>query len=124
MKVLVDMNMSPNWVDVLIASGHEAIHWSTCGDVAADDSLVMEYARAGDYVLLTHDLDFGELLAASGATKPSVVQLRIGNLRPELFHVSVAAVLTQYAGDLNAGALITIHPERARVTVLPLADES
>lgn len=82
----------------------------------------MLHARLQQQVLLTHDLDFGELLAASGAVKPSVVQLRIGNLRPELFIRPVERVLRQYEVDLGAGALVTVHPERARVTILPLKD--
>jgi predicted nuclease of predicted toxin-antitoxin system len=29
MKILIDMNLSPLWVDVLTAAGIEAMHWST-----------------------------------------------------------------------------------------------
>ena len=29
MKVLVDMNLSPRWVDLLTGEGVEAAHWST-----------------------------------------------------------------------------------------------
>jgi predicted nuclease of predicted toxin-antitoxin system len=31
MKVLVDMNLSPGWIDFLVKSGLEAVHWSSIG---------------------------------------------------------------------------------------------
>ena len=61
MKLLVDMNLSPRWVGVLVTSGIEATHWSTLGANNAPDSEIMAYARANDYVVLTHDLDYWPL---------------------------------------------------------------
>jgi predicted nuclease of predicted toxin-antitoxin system len=58
MKLLVDMNLSPRWVDVLATAGFEAAHWSTLGANNAPDAEIMAYARAHDYVVLTHDLHF------------------------------------------------------------------
>jgi predicted nuclease of predicted toxin-antitoxin system len=31
MKILVDMNLSPTWVQFLVAHGIEAVHWSAIG---------------------------------------------------------------------------------------------
>jgi predicted nuclease of predicted toxin-antitoxin system len=31
MKILIDMNLSPDWVNYFAASGIEAIHWSRVG---------------------------------------------------------------------------------------------
>ncbi len=57
MKLLVDMNLSPRWVGVLVDAGIEAAHWSTLGASNAPDSEIMAYASVHDYVVLTHDLD-------------------------------------------------------------------
>jgi predicted nuclease of predicted toxin-antitoxin system len=43
----------------------------------------MAFAQSNDYGVLTHDLDFGAILAASQGTKPSVVQLRARDVSPD-----------------------------------------
>lgn len=63
MKVLVDVNLSPGWTDVLAAHGIEAVHWTSVGAPRASDAELMGYARDHGYVVFTHDLDFGTLLA-------------------------------------------------------------
>ena len=80
----------------------------------------MDYARANGYVVLTHDLDFGAILAATQGTKPSVVQVRAADVTPEAIGNSVIAALKQMESELEAGALITVDPQHARLRVLPL----
>ena len=80
----------------------------------------MAYAKTNDLVVLTHDLDFGAILAATHGEKPSVVQIRAEDTSPEEIGASVVAALRQLAGELEAGALVTIEPGRSRVRLLPL----
>jgi predicted nuclease of predicted toxin-antitoxin system len=70
------------WVDRLNAAGLPAVHWSRVGRMDAADIEIMAYAAKHDYVVLTHDLDFSAILAATQGTKPSVVQIRSDNLSP------------------------------------------
>ena len=58
MKILVDMNLSPQWISFLQENGFEAIHWSQIGTAQAADAEIMEYASAQGLVIFTHDLDF------------------------------------------------------------------
>ncbi len=67
MKLLVDMNLSPRWTLLLAGNGFDASHWSAVGAPDAPDAEIMAFARSGDHVVLTHDLDFGAILAATGA---------------------------------------------------------
>jgi predicted nuclease of predicted toxin-antitoxin system len=71
MKLLVDMNLSPRWIVALRGAGVEAEHWSEVGDPRAPDEKIMACAAAGGWVVLTHDLDFGAILAATRGDKPS-----------------------------------------------------
>ncbi|MFZ1493109.1 MAG: DUF5615 family PIN-like protein [Candidatus Competibacter denitrificans] len=73
MKLLIDMNLSPAWVAILQAQGFEAIRWSMIGEPKALDQTI--FARAGehDYIVFSHGLDFGAILAATGHHKPSVI---------------------------------------------------
>lgn len=120
MKMLVDMNLSPRWVSVLGAAGIEAAHWSTLGAHNAPDSQMMAYARANNYVVLTHDLDFSAILAATHGEKPSVVQVRAEDVSAEVIGKQVIIALRQMATELDAGALLTVDPSRTRLRVLPL----
>jgi predicted nuclease of predicted toxin-antitoxin system len=72
-KLLIDMNLSPDWAGSLTEAGFEAAHWSDLGAVDATDKEIMAYARTNGYVVITHDLDFSSILAATGGEKPSVI---------------------------------------------------
>jgi predicted nuclease of predicted toxin-antitoxin system len=80
----------------------------------------MEYARDHGFVVLTHDLDFGAILAATNASGPSVIQIRTQDILPQSMDSALAAALRQYDRELTAGALIVIDRTRSRVRILPL----
>lgn len=120
MKLLIDMNLTPGWCQLLASAGHEAVHWSSFGDGSAKDAEIMAAARTGGYVVLTHDLDFGAILAATGGEGPSVVQIRADDPSPATIGRAVLTALRQLADELEAGALVTIEPSRARLRLLPL----
>lgn len=121
MKLLIDMNLSPRWVPLLMNAGYEAKHWSNCGPKDAPDSQIMTFAKAHGYVVLTHDLDFSAILAVTGGEKPSVVQLRSDDVNPDTIGSIVINALNQMADDLASGALLTVDPLRARLRMLPLS---
>ena len=120
MKLLVDMNLSPRWAGLLVDADIEATHWSTLGAKSAPDSEIMAYAKANDYVVLTHDLDFSAILAATHGEKPSVVQIRAEDVSPDVIGKQVIAALRQMESDLEGGALLTVDPNRTRLRLLPL----
>ena len=120
MKLLVDMNLSPRWIAVLVDAGFEAAHWSTLGAKNAPDPEIMAYAKTRGYVGLTHDLDFGAILAATHGEKPSVVQIRAENVSPDVLATQVIAALRQMTPELKEGALLTVDANRTRLRVLPL----
>ena len=104
--LLVDMNLSPNWVDRLARHGFEAVHWSTIGAATAPDVKILTWANEHAFVLITNDLDFSAILAASGRASPSVVQIR--NLLSDVAVSIVAKALDVHREDLERGALLSI----------------
>lgn len=120
MRLLVDMNLSPRWVGVLNEGGIEATHWSTLGAHNATDLEIMAYAAKHDYVVLTHDLDFGAILAATQGAGPSVVQVRAELPNSDAVGLQVVGAVKQMASELQAGALLTIDTNRKRLRLLPL----
>lgn len=123
-KVLVDMNLSPRWVDFLVGNGLEAVHWSTVGSCTATDRQIMAWAKANGSVVLTHDLDFGAILAATEGDRPSVVQLRAEDLNPNRIGRQVVAALHKLRIELGQGALVTVDAARMRLRLLPLPRKS
>ncbi|WP_295392387.1 DUF5615 family PIN-like protein [uncultured Thiodictyon sp.] len=121
MKIILDMNIPETWEDFLNRAGHDAIHWSRIGDIRAEDSDIMVWARDNGYMVFTHDLDFGSLLFATNAAAPSVLQLRFQHILPEAIGAAVLEALITAAEMLKAGALVTIDPRRHRIRMLPLS---
>jgi predicted nuclease of predicted toxin-antitoxin system len=80
------------------------------------------YAAANDYIILTHDLDFGAILAATNGNRPSVVQFRAGDLSPDTIGGHLIDALRLTEADLEQGALLTTEPGRARIRLLPLGN--
>lgn len=120
MKLLIDMNLSPRWCETLEGAQVAAEHWSQIGRGNAPDCEIMAYANIHDYVILTHDLDFGAILAASRGRKPSVVQLRADDVSPEAAGETVLAAIRQCSEELADGALLTVDVARFRLSLLPL----
>jgi predicted nuclease of predicted toxin-antitoxin system len=114
------MNLSPRWVSFLTEAGWETVHWSTVGRFDAPDYELMSYASAHDYVVLTHDLDFSAILAATHGRKASVIQLRTEDLSFNAVGPRVVAALRQTIAELETGALLTIDTHRTRIRMLPI----
>jgi len=124
MKILVDMNLSPDWVEVFARHGLSAVHWSSVGDPRAEDPMLMQWARENGYVVFTHDLDFGTLLALTQAESPSAIQVRTQDVTPQYLEAMVIDALDKYESLLEAGALIVLDEGKSRVRILPLAKKS
>ena len=113
MRILIDVNLSPTGVTLFASRQMEAIHWTSVGDARATDDVVMAYAREHEYVVFTHDLDFGTLLALTRAVGPSVLQVRTQNVLPAAIGELVVRVATEQKAALEAGALVTVDERHA-----------
>lgn len=120
MKIVVDMNLSPEWVGVFGRLGVDAVHWSAVGDPRAEDSVLMAWARENGRIVFTHDLDFGAVLALTRRAGPSVIQVRTQNVSPGALAPRIENVLRRFKGDLHRGAIVSVDEGAARVRVLLL----
>jgi predicted nuclease of predicted toxin-antitoxin system len=119
-RFLLDQNISILVAEPLRDGGHDPIHVRDLGLQRATDQLVLEAARSQDRILISSDTDFGQLLAASTARKPSVILLRHRGVRDAAGQANlVLANLDQVAADLDAGAIVVIEELRIRVRRLP-----
>jgi len=119
-QFLIDLNLSPEWIPVLQDAGWSAVHWSTVGDPKAPDRTIMHWAETNGYVVFTHDLDFGTILALTHMSGPSVLQVRGQDVLPDHMGNLVIAAIRQHESDLETGALIVVDESRSRVRILPI----
>lgn len=120
MKFLIDMNLSPLWIQFLSEHGIDAVHWSTVGAANADDATILGYAAANGWIVFTHDLDFGLMLASTGQNSPSVLQVRSQNVLPSAIADLVLRAIIVTEQHLKAGALVTVDTSRHRIRLLPI----
>lgn len=122
MRFLADMGISPQTVEFLREAGYDALHLHEQGLHRLADPAILAKSQQEQRVLLTHDLDFGELVAASGAKLPSVITFRLRNMQPDNVNRHLQAVISDHHEILEQGAAITVTEGRIRVRALPIED--
>ena len=120
MKILVDINLSPEWLEVFAQAGWQARHWSQIGRPNADDDEIFSWAAENDHLVFTQDLDFPQILFASQGGRPSVVLLRIKNELDAVQRARVCAAIRQASASLQTGAITVIDDRRIRLRTLPI----
>ncbi len=120
MRFLADMGISPRVVSALRERGHEAVHLQEQGLGKMPDGDILAKARAEGRVLLTHDLDFGELLAASGGKLPSVIIFRLKDMRADNVNFHLFSILEKQSTVLEKGVICSVTERKVRIRELPL----
>jgi predicted nuclease of predicted toxin-antitoxin system len=121
MQFLADMGVAQGIVDWLRAQGHDAVHLREEGLQRLPDADIFAKAIAEKRIILTFDLDFGEILALSGVNVVSVILFRLNNSRTAFVQQRLAAVLATDEAALQKGAIIVVEDGRHRVRDLPIA---
>jgi predicted nuclease of predicted toxin-antitoxin system len=119
MIFLADMGISPLTVEWLERQGHDAVHLLERGAAQARDPDILQWAREEDRILLTHDLDFSELVAASQGDLPSVIVFRLRDMTPDSVNEHLARVLTRHPQPLEKGAIFSVQEGRIRWRSIP-----
>ena len=120
MPFLADMGVSASTVRALRDGGHDAIHLQEVGLGRTSDRTILEKARVEARVVLTFDLDFGDLLAAGGQALPSVVVFRLQDETPASVTPRLMRVIAERQAELSAGSIIIVEESRYRLRRLPL----
>jgi predicted nuclease of predicted toxin-antitoxin system len=120
MRFLADMGVSMTVINTLRRAGYEAVHLSELGLQRLPDASIMLKALQEQRVVLTFDLDFTDLLAASGDALPSVVIFRLKNTSPAFVSIRLMTVLSECGDSLRTGAIAIVEDSRIRLRRLPL----
>lgn len=120
MKFLLDVGISPALGRLLEAEGHEFRYLPDYFSNKTSDSGILEIALEAGEVIITHDLDFGKLLAFSSQNLPSVILFRIHHINAKVFYDLLRECWEQIAEPIDKGAFIVIETESVRVRMLPI----
>jgi predicted nuclease of predicted toxin-antitoxin system len=120
MRFLADAGISPKTVGFLMGLGHQADHVRTLGLERSPDRMLVDRAKADGLVIVTFDLDFGDILALGALDKPSAIILRLQDERADSVNRHLSVVVRECADDLASGALVLVEDTRYRVRRLPI----
>ena len=122
MKFLADMGISQSVVRWLNEQGHDTIHAREL-DPRATDAWLFERAREEGRTIITLDLDFGDILSATGYGRPSVVLFRLRRPRSDAVREHLKHVLDSMAEALIEGAIVIVEESRIRARRLPVESQ-
>jgi len=120
MKFLVDMALSPKTVKFLQNSDYDAVRVNELGMAKSKDKIILEYAAENDMVVITADLDFGDILAYTKYKKPSVIIFRLRDPSPDHVNSLLLSSLPRIKDSLEKGSIIVIEDHRIRIRELPV----
>ena len=125
MKFLLDMGLAHSTARFLQSQGHDAVHLRDQGLQELSDQDIVVKARDEGRIILKHDLDFGRIIALSQQRLPSVITLRLGDMRPDSVNHHPVQVIAHLSEQLREGALVSVNERAIRTRSLPVGgDES
>jgi predicted nuclease of predicted toxin-antitoxin system len=119
MRFLADMGISQRVVNWLRNEGHDALHVREENLLRLPNGLIFEKAYSEKRILLTFDLDFGEIVALSGGRNVSVILFRLRNTKTQHVIDRLKTVLIDAGLALEQGAIVVVEEARHRIRRVP-----
>jgi predicted nuclease of predicted toxin-antitoxin system len=120
MRFLADMGVAMRVVEWLRDQGYDARHLREEELHRLPDVQIFRKAVAENRVVLTFDLDFGEIVASSGRQKVNVVLFRLRDTRTPHVIERLKVVLQEAGPALEQGAVVVVEESRFRIRRLPI----
>jgi len=114
------MGVAMRIVQWLRDEGHDAVHLREEKLHSLPNGEIFEKAFKEERIILTFDLDFGEIIALSGGRNVSVVLFRLRNTRTPHVMERLRRVLKNSGRDLEKGAIVVVEESRHRIRRLPI----
>lgn len=114
------MGVSLRVTQHLRTAGHDVVHLRDEQLQRLPDDEIFAKAIAEQRVIVTFDLDFGEIAARCRDTWTSVIVFRLVNATSQHVIERIDATLPRLGGALERGAVVVIEESRARIRDLPI----
>jgi predicted nuclease of predicted toxin-antitoxin system len=109
------MGVSLTTVEELRGAKHDAAHLRDEGLIGLPDCQILAKAVAESRVVLTFDLDFGDILAVARSEAPSVIIFRLRNQTPAAVNPRLFRVIAECAAEFASVAIIMVDDLGFRV---------
>lgn len=120
MRFLGNMGISPLTIAFLRTNGHEAKRLHDEGLDTLSDPEILTKAISEGSVLLTNDLDFGQLAVENRSALPTVIIFRLDDMRPDNVNRYLLRIIQEHRADLEQGVIISVSEKSIRIRHLPL----
>jgi len=117
------MNLSSKLAERLRNAGYDCRHWKEVGDKKAPDTELFDWAKRNGAVVITRDIGFGDILAATNSNAPSVLLDRSDDSYSAMVFPIILRALQQVEEQLQQGAMVVVKENRLRIRMLPLKSE-
>jgi predicted nuclease of predicted toxin-antitoxin system len=125
MKLLLDQGLPPLTAELLRGQGIDAIHVAEIGYSRAEDTQIIELAQTNERIIVTLDADYHAAIALTSLPSPSVIWIRVVNLRASAYVEIIMPILNEYKEMLIDGVLITMRSDRTvKTRLLPIIIDS
>lgn len=117
---LLDENLPPSLAPLIRSLGHAARHVVETGHLNTSDLEILEFAEQSGEIVLTHDTDFGMLLALHKKKRPSVILFRLDQVNASILIELLEANLSVLEEALREGSIVIIQENGIRIRNLPI----
>lgn len=115
MRFLIDMNLSPSLAGQLRAEGHDVVHALDAGQAGSSDSEIFARADRERRVVVTFDLDFGEIAEGAHRRRSGVILLRLKRAGRSYLWDRLSIAIAEASEALEQGAIVLVEDARIRV---------
>ncbi|MEI6508458.1 MAG: DUF5615 family PIN-like protein [Bacteroidota bacterium] len=122
-KFLCDMGVSHTVNKWLKQHEYDSLHLIDEKLFTLSDELIFEKAAKENRIVLTFDLDFGEILSRIKAHQPSVIIFRLENQTPANIIHHLELILKDHLNSLNEGVIFIVTEKKYRVRRLPIINK-
>ncbi len=120
LSFLLDENLPPSLAPLIRQLGHAARHVVETGHINTPDLEILEFAEQSGEIVLTHDTDFGTLLALHKKKRPSVMLFRLEQISASILFGLLKANLPALEEALREGSIVVIEDNGIRIRKLPI----
>jgi predicted nuclease of predicted toxin-antitoxin system len=120
LRFLLDMGIAHSVSAWLKNQGHDAIHLNDEDLYKLPDISIIKKAIKEKRIILTTDMDFGQLLAFNKSYKASVIQFRTSTFTPTNIRNKLELLFEEFSNQLEGDFIITIEDYRTRFRKLPI----
>ena len=115
MRILTDECVWQCTIDFLRAEGHEITTADEVGLCETEDELILDYAISNNFILITRDMDFSNILIYPPIKHLGLIVLKITPQKIESVHKVLGVALQQFTPESIQRTLIIVDHNKFRI---------